>query len=181
MKKKENDYFIFPDIPEVLYPVWAENEYGKLCNFKTIVYPNSRCAKKFTRRNQLIHRSLQAKIFDAFINIGYFNPLIVYKEFPVIIDNSLRLPNQEGMYYLADYAFPELRLFVELDTKETHNLEKDKIRDNYLKQIGITVYRINNLEKVETQKKEFPKLIEFMKSLKIQEPITFNFYKYGGK
>lgn len=85
------------------------------------------------------------------------------------------------MYYLADYAFPELKLFVELDTKETHNLEKDKIRDNYLKQIGITVYRINNLEKVETQKKEFPKLIEFMKSLKIQEPMTFNFYKYGGK
>lgn len=85
------------------------------------------------------------------------------------------------MYYMADYAFPELKLFVELDTKETHNPEKDKIRDKYLKQIGITVYRINNLEKAETQKKEIPKLVEFMKKLNIQKPITFNFYKQHGR
>lgn len=165
-KKKEinyKEYFIFPDIPEVLYPVYAFSESGKICNFKSIVYPSPRSAKKFTRRNQLTHRSLQAKIFDAFINIGYFNPLTVYKEFPVLIQNSLRLPGQDGMYYLADYAFPELRLFVELDTPETHNVEKDKIRDNYLKQLGITVFRINNLEKQETQKKEFPKLTSLMR------------------
>lgn len=179
-KKKEEDYFIFPDIPDVLYPVWTENETGKLCNFKTIIYPNPRCAKKFTRRNQLIHRSQQAKIFDALINIGYFNPLIVYKEFPIVIDNSLRLPDQEGMYYLADYAFPELRLFVELDTKSTHDPKKDKIRDNYLNKIGFSVYRINNLEKADTQKKEFPKLINFMKSLE-KKPITINFLKNGRK
>ena len=31
-----------------------------------------------------------AKIFDAIINIGYFNPLTVYREFPIIIENRFK-------------------------------------------------------------------------------------------
>ena len=88
--------FTFPDIYQV-YPVYALSESGRVVNFKSIIYPNSRSKKKFTRNKQLSNRSLQAKIFDALIEVGFFDPLIVYKEFPVVIQNSMRVPGQSGL------------------------------------------------------------------------------------
>ena len=139
-KKKTINYketFTFPDIP-VLYPVYALSESGKVMNFKSISYPTPKSKKKFTRNKQLSQRSMQAKIFDALINVGYFDPLIVYREFPVVIQNALRLPGQSGMYYYLDYYFPELHLAVELDS-DLHNPEKDKLRDLYLNKLGIII------------------------------------------
>ena len=66
--------FTFPGI-DVLYPVYALNENGRVMNFKSIIYPTPKSKKKFTRGKQLASRSLQAKIFDAIINIGYFNQI----------------------------------------------------------------------------------------------------------
>ena len=86
--------FIFPDIPTQLYPVYSVSDKGNVFNLKNIIYPNSRSVKKFTRNKQLKNRSTQAKIFDAFINIGYFSPLITYREFPIIIQKAP--PRQEG-------------------------------------------------------------------------------------
>jgi hypothetical protein len=97
--------FRFPDIPQE-YPVYAISESGRIVNFKSVVYPNQKSRKKFTRNKQLYKRSLQAKIFDALIEVGFFEPLLVYKEFPIVIQNSMRVPGQKGMFVLLDYFFP---------------------------------------------------------------------------
>lgn len=177
-KKKTINYketFTFPDIP-VLYPVYALSESGKVMNFKSISYPTPRSKKKFTRNKQLSQRSMQDKIFDAFINVGYFDPLIVYREFPVVIQNALRLPGQSGMYYYLDYYFPELHLAVELDS-DLHNPEKDKLRDLYLNKLGITVFRIQDLQKPNIQKTKFKELTALMRKIGKKNPIQFDFCK----
>jgi hypothetical protein len=145
-------------------------------NFKSISYPTPRSKKKFTRNKQLSQRSMQAKIFDAFINVGYFDPLIVYREFPVVIQNALRLPGQVGMYYYLDYYFPELHLAVELDS-DLHNPEKDKLRDLYLNKLGITVFRIQDLQKPNIQKTKFKELTALMRKIGKKNPIQFDFCK----
>ena len=188
MAKKEDpksylETFTFPDIPTQVYPVYSVSEKGKVFNLKNVIYPSSRSIKKFTRNKQLKTRSLQAKIFDAFINVGYFEPLTVYKEFPIIIQNHLRLPGITGGFFLLDYYFPSLRLAVELDS-DLHSPEKDKARDKYLSQLGICTYRIKNLEKESTQKKEFRELIKFMRGLSPKPYVQFSFldnirYKKG--
>ena len=177
-KKKTINYketFTFPDIP-VLYPVYALSESGKVMNFKSISYPTPKSKKKFTRNKQLSQRSMQAKIFDAFINVGYFDPLIVYREFPVVIQNALRLPGQSGMYYYLDYYFPELHLAVELDS-DLHNPEKDKLRDLYLNKLGVTVFRIQDLQKPNIQKTKFKELTALMRKIGKKNPIQFDFCK----
>ena len=177
-KKKTINYketFTFPDIP-VLYPVYALSESGKVMNFKSISYPTPRSKKKFTRNKQLSQRSMQAKIFDAFINVGYFDPLIVYREFPIVIQNALRLPGQSGMYYYLDYYFPELHLAVELDS-DLHNPEKDKLRDLYLNKLGITVFRIQDLQKPNIQKTKFKEMTALMRKIGKKNPIQFDFCK----
>lgn len=178
MKKAEKNYsetFMFGDIPGQLYPVYVRCSTGKIVNFKSIIQPNPRSRKKFTRRKQLIKRSLQAKIFDSLINIGYFDPLPVIKEFPIVILNSKRLKGQDGLFVLLDYYFPTLGLAVELDS-DYHDPDKDKIRDEYLKELGITTFRINGLEKESVQKSEFKKLTALMRSIKpLQSPLLFDF------
>ena len=146
MKKQINysETFVFPGI-DVIYPVYVLTETGKVINFKAVSYPNPRSIKRYTRLKQLRKRSLQAKIFDAIVNIGYFAPLTVWPEFPVVIQNSKRLPGQTGTYYYLDYYFPEVRLAVELDS-DLHNPGKDKIRDQYLRSIGIEVFRMCGLD-----------------------------------
>ena len=176
MKKNKDkllDIFLFPDI-DVPYPVYALNENGKLMNFKSIIYPSPRSKKKYTRGKQLANRSMQAKIFDAFINVGYFDPLKVISEFPIVIQNSKRLSGQTGLFILLDYYFPELRLAVELDS-ELHTQEKDKLRDKYLENLGITVKRINGLHKPGVQKKDFRELTKFMRETGTKPPLSFDF------
>jgi len=176
MKKKEINYsetFVFPGI-DVVYPVYAISESGKIINFKSVSYPNPRSIKKFTRQKQLRYRSLQAKIFDAIINIGYFNPLTVWVEFPVVIQNSLRLPGQTGTYYYLDYYFPEVRVAVELDS-DLHDPSKDAIRDQYLRNIGIETFRMTGLDKTSIQKKEFPKLSKLLRDRGILGRLNFDF------
>jgi len=157
--------FTFPDIPFQPYPVYDVSENGNVFNLKSILYPSQKSAKKFTRNKQLKFRSQQAKIFDALINIGYWDPLTVAREFPIIIQNHLRLAGQEGSYILLDYYFPNLNLAVELDS-ELHNDERDSIRDNYLSQLGISVIRIKNLERPDVQKTKFKELIKTMRDMK---------------
>lgn len=165
--KKTLDYletFIFPDIPFQKYPVYSVSEAGHIFNLKSILYPSPKSAKKFTRKKQLVHRSTQAKIFDALINIGYWEPLTVIREFPVIIQNHLRLPGLEGGYFLLDYYFPELDLCIELDS-ELHSEERDAIRDNYLSQLGIEVYRIKHFERPDIQSGRFRELTKKMRHM----------------
>lgn len=175
--KKEIDYledFMFPDIPWQTYPVYSVSEKGNLYNLKNIIYPSPKSAKKFTRKKQLKNRSLQAKIFDTLINIGYFNPLTdhIAREFPIIIQNHLRVAGLENGYILLDYFFANLKddennywgLNVELDS-ELHNPEKDKIRDEYLEKIGIKVFRLRNFEKEAIQKREFHDLTALIRSM----------------
>ena len=179
MAKKIKDQwletFMFPDIP-VLYPVYAFNEDGKVINFRGIIYPSSISKKKFTRAKQLANRSLQAKMFDMLIRIGYFEPLQVWTEFPVVIQNSRRLPGQTGMYLLLDYYFPELHLAIELDSK-LHDQGKDKIRDQYLANLGIRVYRLEGLHKPSVQSKEFKQLTSEMRKIGVLPQLSFDFQK----
>ena len=175
--KKDIDYleeFVFPDITWQAYPVYSVSDKGNIYNLKNIIYPSPKSVKKFTRNKQLKNRSLQAKIFDSLINIGYFNPLSDYiaKEFPIIIQNHLRIDGLENGYILLDYFFANLKdiennqwgLNVELDS-ELHSPEKDKIRDEYLEKIGIKVFRLRNFEKESVQKKDFHDLTSVIRSM----------------
>lgn len=167
-KQKDIDYrevFFFPDIPTQPYPKYLINANGKLTNFKSVIYPSLNSAKRYTRKKQLKFRSQQTKIFDALINVGYFEPLVVYKEFPIPIQNVYRLEGQKRLYYMIDFFFPEINLAVELDS-EYHDEGKqtrdpDPIRDEYLmKAHGIEVFRIRDLHKEVVQRTKFRKLAE---------------------
>jgi hypothetical protein len=175
MKKQINysETFVFPGI-DVVYPVYVLTETGKVINFKAVSYPNPRSIKRYTRLKQLRKRSLQAKIFDAIVNIGYFAPLTVWPEFPVVIQNSKRLPGQTGTYYYLDYYFPEVRLAVELDS-DLHNPGKDKIRDQYLRSIGIEVFRMSGLDQERVQRREFPRLAKILRDRGILGRLQFDF------
>lgn len=174
-KKNYLETFMFSDIPNQIYPVYARSESGRIVNFKSIVQPNPKSRKRFTRNKQLSKRSLQAKIFDSFINIGYFEPLPVIKEFPVLIMNNLRVPGQEGLFILLDYFFPTLNLAVELDS-DYHSPMKDKLRDEYLEKLGVKVFRITGLEKESVQRKNFRELTKLMRSIEpLESPHIFNF------
>lgn len=178
MAKKLNytETFMFPDIPLQTYPVYAISESGKIVNFKAMAYPNPRSRKKFTRRKQLLMRSLQAKIFDALICIGFWDPLPVIREFPIVIQNSKRLPEQKGLFYYIDYYFPTLDLAIELDS-ELHDEDSDIIRDRYLKEVlGITTIRILDFQKQKTQETKFKELCKIMRKMTPREnPRVFDF------
>lgn len=178
-KQKTLNYaesFMFPDIPWQKYPVYAVTESGKVVNFKAIAYPTPKSRKKFTRRKQLLFRSVQAKIFDALIGIGYWNPLPVIPEFPVVIQNSYRLPGQSGLFYYLDYYFPTLGLAIELDS-DLHSLDKDEVRDKYLLDVlGIKTFRMSGLEKLTTQRGKFQELLALIRGLNPTEnPKVFAF------
>lgn len=178
-KKKEINYFevyTFADIPYYQpYPVYTVSENGRIYNIKSIIQPDLKSRKKFTRRKQLLKRSAQARLVDALINIGYFENLIVIPEFPIIIQNSLRLPEQAGGFYYLDYFFPQLSLALELDS-DLHNQDKDSIRDSYMELLGIKTFRIMNLEKPQVQKTRFKEFVTLLQSMTPSEkPITFDF------
>lgn len=167
--------FTFPDIPWQPYPVYSVSEKGRIYNFKNTIYPNSTSIKRFTRLKQLRKRSLQARFFDMLINVGYWEPLIVVREFPVVISNLKRTAGIEGGFFLLDYYFPTLRLAVELDS-EYHNGKKDELRDTYLRGIGIKTFRISHLEREGVQRKEFRELCRQMRTLTpLESPGTFDF------
>ena len=173
--------FTFPDIPWQSYPIQSVAKSGRKYNLKNIIYPNPTSRKKFTRNKQLIKRSLQAKFFDAFINIGYFDPLTVVREFPVVIMNDLRLDGLDNGFILLDYFIPNIKtdkywgLNIELDS-EYHSPEKDKIRDEYMDNLGVFVFRISHLEKPEVQKKRFKELVKVMNTMtRTDAPRVFSF------
>ena len=186
MKKKEINYletFFFNDIPFQPIPVYTISESNRIFNIKTILYPNARSSKKYTRRKQLVRRSLQAKMMDMLLNIGYFEPLIVYREYPIIIQNSNRLDGQTGSFYLLDYFFANLRwsggigVALELDS-DLHSAQYDSVRDKYNESLGIFTYRISNLEKPNIQKGEFKEFTKFLRTLEpIENPVIFDFQK----
>lgn len=73
------------------------------------------------------------------------------------------------------FYFPELSLALELDS-DYHNLDADNLRDEYLEQLGIEVFRIYNLEKITTQKGKFKEFIALLKSkVPVQNPRPFDF------
>lgn len=173
--------FIFPDIPWQSYPEQAVAKSGRKYNLKSIIYPNPTSRKKFTRNKQLTKRSLQAKFFDAFINIGYFDPLQVVREFPIVIMNDRRLEGLDNGFILLDYFIPNIKddkhwgLNIELDS-EYHSPEKDRIRDKYLENLGVLVFRISHLEKPDVQKKRFKELVKVMNEMtRTEAPRVFSF------
>lgn len=179
--KSPSPSFTFPDIPWQPYPIQSIAKSGRKYNLKSIVYPNPTSRKKFTRNKQLSKRSMQARLFDAFINIGYFDPLTVVKEFPVVILNELRPSGLDNGFILLDYFIPNLKndkywgLNIELDS-ELHSPEKDKLRDLYLNNLGVLVFRISHLEKPEVQKKRFKELVTVMRNMtRTDAPRVFSF------
>lgn len=158
---------MFPDIPGQPYPVYVRNHTGRISNFKSLVYPDPVSAKKYTRKKQLKFRSAQAKVFDALINVGFFDPLPVFLEFPVPVQGCYRLPGQKRLYYMLDYYFPTLRIAVELDSEYHDNQVKDPdpLRDEYLQKVhGIQVLRIRDLQKPSIQRGKFREMAGLIKS-----------------
>ena len=171
-KKPITNFLEVFTIPELWWqplPKYHVSRKGNVFSLKGILYPDTRSVKKYTRKNQLIHRSLQAKIFDSLLNIGYFNPLPVVKEFPIVIQNRNRRPGQRGSFYLADYYFPTALdgrgLVVELDS-EYHLEDPDSLRDEYLRETyGIQTFRMAHFEREDVQKRKFPELCALLRSL----------------
>ncbi len=189
--KDINEYkkeFVIPGIDYQTFPVYAIAKTGRLVNFKNIVYPNPKSAKRFTRRKQLVHRSLQARMFDMLINIGYFDGLgEVVKEMPVLIENSKRPEGlKSGLFWLLDYYFQNIRVAVELDS-EYHDDYKDSLRDKYLSDVhGITVFRMRNLQLESVQRGRFLELKKLLQSCTpTEKPIplimTNDLYNYLGR
>lgn len=187
MKEKEEEKtFTFPDFCWQPYPVYNIAKSGKRYNLKNIIYPTPTSTKRFTRNKQLKRRSLQAKIFDALINVGYFDPITpwIVKEFPIIVRNDMRVAGEEftGGFILIDYFFSNLRddkgnygVAVELDS-ELHDEIRDKNRDRYLEKLGIIVFRIKNFEKPSVQKTRFHELKAFLNTLEVVDnPRIFTF------
>ena len=109
------------------------------------------------------------------INVGFWEPLPVVREFPIVIQNHLRTSDIDGGFFLLDYFFPTLSLDIELDS-DLHNDKKDENRDAYLEKIGIETFRIRNLEKPENQKKRFRELTAKMRKMTPTEnPRIFSF------
>lgn len=175
------EVFTIPEIWWQVYPIYHVSAKGNMFSLKSILYiQNGKGTKKYSRKNQLIHRSTQAKIFDALINIGYFDPLPVVREFPFIIQNHNRKKGMAGSYYLSDYYFPTALggkgLAVELDS-EYHSTTQDALRDSYLKETyGVEIFRIRHFERADVQRGRFKELCNLLRS---QEPSTqprvFNF------
>lgn len=166
--EKKLEQFFFPDIPTQPYPIYLISKSGRITNFKAIIYPSTTSAKKYTRKKQLKFRSSQAKIFDSLINIGYFDPLIVYREFPIPVQNKYRLEGQYRLYYMLDYYFPELKLAVELDSDYHDDQKKDTdtLRDEYLNTAhGITVFRLRDFQKESVQRTKFKELTTLMRTI----------------
>lgn len=187
-KLNYREQFFFPDIPSQPYPVYLISRSGRITNFKSVIYPSPSSCKKYTRKKQLKFRSQQAKIFDSIINIGYFDPLTVYREFPIPVQNRYRLKEQYRLYYILDYYFPELKLAVELDSDYHDNQKKDTdtLRDEYLKIAhGITVFRLRDFQKESVQKTKFKDLTKLMRSITpVNNPpliFTNDLYDYLGK
>lgn len=167
------DIFVIPEIWWQPYPKYHVSRKGNMFSLKGILYPDTRSVKKYTRKNQLIHRSLQAKIFDSLLNIGYFNPLLVVKEYPIVIQNNSRLPQQKGSFYLADYFFPTVLagkgLIVELDS-DYHEEDSDSIRDKYIQEVyGIPTFRMKNFDRGDCQKTKFKELCGLLRSEPVAE------------
>lgn len=158
--------FVIPGIRFQVFPVWAVDCAGRIVNFKDKVYPTPTSTRKYTRNKQLKNRSKQALIFDALINVGYFNGLgEIVKEMPIIIQNSKRPEGlDKGLFFLCDYYFANLNLAVELDS-DYHDEIKDNLRDEYLRVAhGITVFRIRQLEQEKVQRGRFQELKKLLKS-----------------
>ena len=189
--KDLNEYrkeFVIPGINYQTLPDYAIAKTVRLVNFKNIVYPNPRSAKRFTRRKQLVHRSQQARMFDMLINIGYFDGLgEIVREMPVLIENSKRPEGLKGgLFWLIDYYFQNIRVAVELDS-EYHDDYKDSLRDKYLQEVhGITVFRMRNLQLESVQKGRFLELKKLLQGCTpTLEPIplimTNDLYEYLGR
>lgn len=177
------EVFVIPEIWWQPYPVYHVSAKGNMFSLKSILYiQNGKSAKKYSRKNQLVKRSTQAKIFDALLNIGYFDPLPVVREFPFVIQNHNRLPGMQGSYFLADYMFPTALggkgLAVELDS-EYHHVDSDALRDKYiLDTYGVQTFRLKNFERSDVQKGKFKELCQLLRSEQpSSKPIPFDFSK----
>lgn len=175
------EVFTFPDLWWQPYPVYHVSAKGNMFSLKGILnIQNGKSSKKYSRKNQLVKRSTQAKIFDALININYWQPLLVAREFPFLIQNHNRYPGMKGSWFQADYFFPTALggkgLAVELDS-EYHNETSDAIRDRYLKETyGIEIFRLKNFERESVQKGKFQELCALLRSEQASDqPRIFNF------
>mgnify|MGYP000221077623 CR=1 FL=1 len=69
----------------------------------------------------------------AWNSIRSHGRIVLYPQFPVF-------------NYFIDFANPYLKIGLELDGKEYHNLEKDKTRDELLSKIGWKIFRVSGKE-----------------------------------
>jgi hypothetical protein len=73
--------------------------------------------------------------------------MVLYPQYPVL-------------NYHLDFANPGLKIALELDGKDFHDQEKDLIRDNKLRALGWTIYRISGKEMNRNDYKNFYALRE---------------------
>ena len=151
--------FKFEDI-DIIYPVYVKSraDQNKSHNFRRSIASGIR-----SRKFQLDHRSTQSYLFDKLIELGHFKLLgldyTFIPELPII--NTRSDIDKFRTYYLLDYFIPDLSLCIELDS-DLHNLEHDKLKDQFLNSIGIDVYRIYNFQ-IDTKDK-LDSLVQYIRS-----------------
>lgn len=91
-------------------------------------------------------------------------------QIPIIVPYELKDYYGSKAFYIADFLEPNCNIIVEVDG-EQHNAHDDKIRDEVLKEVGYTTYRIKSLDVW-----KYNKLKVFMCDLYSKERIWFNRY-----
>lgn len=91
-------------------------------------------------------------------------------QIPIIVPYELKDYYGSKAFYIADFLEPNNNIIVEVDG-EQHNAYDDKIRDEVLKEVGYTTYRIKSLDVW-----KYNKLKVFMCDLYSKERIWFNRY-----
>ena len=91
-------------------------------------------------------------------------------QIPIIVPYELKDYYGSKAFYIADFLEPNCNIIVEVDG-EQHNAYDDKIRDEVLKEVGYTTYRIKSLDVW-----KYNKLKVFMCDLYSKERIWFSRY-----
>lgn len=115
-----------------------------------------------SRVSRLKARSVQEKLMDLLVRINYFGVRIIPETL---------IPRKHS-YYLVDYYLPDNRLIIELDSAY-HDPEKDSIRDQYLKELGLDVVRFDDFT---ASQKELDNIRKVINSTKSRGELNLDFF-----
>lgn len=115
--------------------------------------------KNFYLANDIAIIGLAKKDLRKYFDIFSFDFENMFSPIEILAWNSIRnrsmvlYPQYPALNFILDFANPYLKIGVELDGKEFHEIEKDRIRDEKLLAAGWRIFRISGAECLRTVEK----------------------------